>query len=189
MNQTVYKEIQAVLDGDLKILDSIYQEHREAFLAFAKRYDLAQDDILDIYQDATIAFYENVKNGKIDTLQSSIKTYLFAIAKHMIYNKLKQKNSLIKPDDELLNIADESIDFFSTINQTEQQVYLQKALNELGDSCKELILNFYYERLSIQKIATKMGYANENTVKAHKSRCMKSLRDIFMTKYAKYFQQ
>lgn len=189
MNSQDIKDINALKNGDLNVLDSIYLGYREAFLAFAQKYDLPQDDILDIYQDAIIAFYENVKKGKLDELQSTIKTYLFAIAKYMIFNKLKQKNRAIQPDDVLLNIADESIDFFTNINQTEQQVYLQKALNDLGDSCKELILNFYYEKLSIQKIATKMRYANENTVKAHKSRCMKSLKDIFMEKYAKYFQQ
>lgn len=189
MNSQDIKDIDALKNSDLNVLDSIYLKHREAFWAYAQKYDLTQEDMMDIYQDTMIAFYENVKKGKLDTLQSTIKTYLFAIAKYMIYNKLRQKNRTIKPDDELLNIADESIDFFTNINQTEQQQYLQKALNELGDSCKELILNFYYEKLSIQKIATKMGYANENTVKAHKSRCMKSLRDIFMEKYAKYFQQ
>ena len=57
-------------------------------LAFkaARLFELA---IEDIFQDALIALYENAQNGKLDTIKSSLKTYLFSISKFMLFKKFK----------------------------------------------------------------------------------------------------
>ena len=75
---------------DEKTIRNFYNENKNGFILFAKRYNLDQDDVIDVYQDAIIALIENAKKGKIDNLQSSITTYFFSIGKFMIFQKLKR---------------------------------------------------------------------------------------------------
>lgn len=47
-----------------------------------------------------IAFYENVRTGKIVALKSSITTYIIGIGKHMLYRHLKKMKPM-RPLDEI----------------------------------------------------------------------------------------
>lgn len=165
-----------------KALEQLYRSYREDFLAFAKKYQATEEDILDVYQDAIIAFFENVSSGKIEQLSSSIKTYLFSIGKYKLIDKLKQKNkeSNISHLDQIKEPLEDS--FEEQIVLTHRQVQLREAINELGGQCKDLLILFYYRQYSIEAIKIEMDYKNENTVKANKSRCMKSLRAIIQQK-------
>ena len=167
----------------MKALQVVYREYREAFLAFGRKQHGLDEDILDVYQDAVIAFFENVIDGKITELKGSPKTYLFSIGKYMLIHKFK-KNLRDTPthlsDFELDQLVENSI--LETENLTHQQQFLATALQQLPGRCHQLLLLFYYRRFSIEAIRREMGYSNENSAKANKSRCMKSLREAVLKK-------
>ena len=83
------KVLQQLKKGDEKAIHKLYVDHKNGFLLFANKYDLSTDDMLDVYQDSIIALCENAKKGTIDTLESTVATYLFSIGKYMIFKKLK----------------------------------------------------------------------------------------------------
>lgn len=167
--------IQSVRRDGMKALESVYRKFRGEFLGFGRRYQASDEDILDAFQDAIIAFYENVSEGKIDSLSSSVKTYIFSIGKYQLLNKIKRNNRIVS---EIDNGFDLENPLKETLNLSDQQEMMKTALNALGEQCRKLILLFYYRRYSIEAIKHEMNYSNENTVKANKSRCMKSLREI-----------
>ncbi len=162
----------------LDALQPVYHSFREEFLQFGRRYTTQEEEILDVYQDAVVALYENVVSGKLEKLNSSLKTYIFSIGKHLLLNTLKrgQRTDLTEEplsDSEIIKPV-----VWENLELSHQQNLLQQALETLGGTCRELLLLFYYERFSMEAIASRMGYKNTNTVKAHKARCMKSLRSI-----------
>lgn len=55
---------------------------------------------------------------------------------------------------------------------------LDKALDQLNESDKELIKLFYYETRPLEEIAKKLGYSSPSVVKTRKYRVMKKLKDI-----------
>jgi RNA polymerase sigma-70 factor (ECF subfamily) len=61
---------------------------------------------------------------------------------------------------------------------------VEKAMDNLGDGCKEIITMFYYQKCSIMDIVERLDYKNENVVKAHKSRCMKRLKELVQSPHA-----
>lgn len=165
--------------GNLGVLDKVYLLHRDTFLGFGRTFNLSKEDITDVYQDTILIFYENVRSGKIETLNSSIRTYLFGIGKRLAYQLLRKKGNtheFMDFNEPEVNNIEELIEQEA---QTHQSQKLSEALSKLGKSCRGLLLLFYYEQLSIKDIMERMQYANENTVKAHKSRCIRSLRDFF----------
>ncbi|HLV37998.1 sigma-70 family RNA polymerase sigma factor [Xanthomarina sp.] len=160
----------------------IYEDNRDKFLNFARKYHLQQDDIIDIYQDTYIIFHNNVMEGKIEEFTSSISTYLFSIGKYLIFDKMKKNNKTINPDFDLSIIREneELVDPNLDMDQNDltiEQVLLKKHFATLGKKCQELLTLFYFRGYSIKDIIETTEYASENVVKSAKSRCMKTLKE------------
>lgn len=161
----------------LKALDEIYVSYKNEFLLFSKRFNISEEDALDIYQDAVIAFYENIKSGKLSELTSSIKTYVFSIGKYGIYNKQKKNNKTIALErDHLENLDLEAVEIdFHTAEKLE---IVNEAMENLGDRCKRILTLFYYHSYSIEALMYEFDYKNENVVRSHKSRCLRNLKEL-----------
>lgn len=170
-------EIQKRLRQDNKCaLETIYKAYKYNFTNYAKTYNISEDDALDIYQDAIIALYQNFVVKQVVLTKSSIKTYLFGIGKNKIFKLLKAKDRpLLKA--EAINDGIE-IDFDND-KPTELQLLLAKNLKQMSVSCNELLRLFYYRGLTINEIIEQTNYKDSNTVRSHKSRCLKHLKTLF----------
>ena len=160
---------------DKSVLDALYKEYRDPFLNYFKRYALSEDALKDLYQETMIAFYQNGVRGKLKDLSSSIKTYIFGIGKYKAIDMIRKQ----KKNAELLNVSDE----FETIELEEkelttEQQKLKRHFTQLGESCQKMLTMFYYRGLDISDIVEIGGYKDANSVKSHKSRCVKQLRSL-----------
>ncbi len=167
--------ISRIKDGDDTALKKVYEENRKAFLDFSSRYPLSKEDALDIYQDAVVAFCENVKKGKLDTLKSSLSTYIFAIGKYKIYALLKKEQRQVP-----LEEGPDLYSFFPSEPEEEdpQVRVLREAFKELGSVCKKVLTLFYYEGKKLEEIQQTMGYESKDVLKSQKSRCLKKLKEL-----------
>ena len=167
--------------GSDTLLRRVYEENRDKFLNFAKRYNLSEDENIDIYQDAYVIFYDNIMSGKIESFTSSISTYLFSIGKYLIFDQMRKNKKTVgnNYDLSLVGEADEEVGYFERDRPelTTEQRLLQKHFGSLGPKCQELLTLFYYRGFTIQEIMEAENYNSENVVKAAKSRCMKTLRE------------
>jgi len=87
-----------------------------------------------------IAFYENIVEGKRTKFTSSPKTYLFSIGKFVLLNKLKNQKRF--DSEEVLAVNSKLTDnqLFEEIDLNHRQQLMEKALNELGRQCREILL-------------------------------------------------
>jgi len=165
--------------GTNSVLKSVYLNNKEAFIQFAKNYGLKEDSALDIYQDSVLALQENVATGKLNTLNSSIKTYLFSIGKYMIFDFLRANKKMIPAKMEDLNSTELTdgfeILFKEDISPKEQR--LKIAFEQLGEKCKTVLKLFYYQDYSIEEITNLLDYNSKDVVKSQKSRCLKTLKE------------
>ena len=167
--------IQQLSLGDENLLEELYIEYYNVFLYYFKRYSVSQQDIEEAYQDSMIAFYQSILSGKLKNLKSSIKAYIFGIGKHKILDKIrynKKQKDIQYPQDNIDPIPVESEEF------TIEQQLLHQHFKRLGESCQRILKFFYYRGLSIKDIVAAGSYKDENTVKSHKSRCLKQLRSM-----------
>ncbi len=82
MPTLIDKEVQLltqIRNGDERAIDEIYVTSKAQFLTFARKLLNDENILEDIYQDTVIAFYENVRTGKITSLKSSITTYIIGL--------------------------------------------------------------------------------------------------------------
>jgi len=155
-----------------------YDLHRQEFIGYALKKGINQETAIDIYQDSFIILFENAASGKLQTLTSSLKTYVFGIANNKIYEVLRKSNKTVNLNDSS-HIKEEMVHLDleeQVLNSS--QLLLRAAFDKLGDRCKNIISLFYLDGLTIQEIMAHENYTSENTVKAQKSRCMKQLKEL-----------
>jgi RNA polymerase sigma factor (sigma-70 family) len=170
---------QSLKAGNMEVFKSYYNQYKLDFIQFGRKYSSDEEMILDAYHDSFIVLYENVISRKLVELRSSLKTYLFSIGKFTIYNKLK-KNQKVRFAEEL-DLKDDEFHLHPiSFDQTEEKEEMMKYFDQLGEACKSLLTLFYYKRYSIEAMVKALGYKNENTVKAYKSRCLKKLKEIII---------
>lgn len=165
--------------GDERVVLSLYEQYRSSFLSWSqKRYGISEEDAADCFQDAVIALWNNVMDGKLEDLQSSLKTYLFSIGKNYVLTKIRKdtrepvwteeleemKRSDL-PDPEALYLGNERVRVVADLVET------------LSEPCKSILRYYYYKRFSMEAIAETMQYKNADTVKSQKLRCVKELQE------------
>ena len=165
-------------------LKAVYDEYRSSFLEFGRQFKIEREDLLDIFQDAVIAFYEQKERGKLENLTCTEKTYLFNIGKYKSIDFLKKAGRTISFDKIEYEVKIEP-QVYQTIELSEQQQELRDGVKLLGKSCQEILDLFYYRKYSISAIMQTLNFKSENVVKANKSRCIKSLKTILIERNTK----
>ncbi|WKK84821.2 sigma-70 family RNA polymerase sigma factor [Marivirga arenosa] len=160
--------------GDESALDYLYKQHYKMMLRMVLRNNGSEQEALDIFQDALIVFWQKAMDEKF-TLTSKISTYLFSICKNLWRKELDRKKKFEESDKEE-----------SEHNQFENQEMVKiihECINELGDSCKQILNYHYFDGLSMDQIAKKMGLANSDTAKTKRYKCKKRLDDLIRSRY------
>lgn len=159
-----------------KGLKEIYKDHQKEFVGWlGSNYNCSEDDANDLFQETIIVLYRNIVNGKLTTLSSSIKTYLYAIGKNLALKAaLKPKKANV--DIELVreSVTNENL-YYQQIEAKElndRKKRILEGLKNLKNPCQTILHSFYYEKLSLKQISDKLGYSNTNVAKTQKYRCM-----------------
>jgi RNA polymerase sigma factor (sigma-70 family) len=163
-----------------KVLEQVYRENKGIFMSFAKRYDLPEEDIIDIYQDAIVALVEHAKKGKLSQLNCAVSTYLISIGKFMLLRYLKKKRIMFVPFEVEISIEWDDMEH---IQKEEQVQLLQTYFLKLGSHCQKILELFYYQEKKLEDIVLALGYDNKDVVKSQKSRCIKQLRALIETNH------
>jgi len=177
--------IQAIRDNQRGTAKSLYLQYREPFFNWARtRYTKNEEDLADAFQESVIVFYQNVQEGKITELRSSVKTYLFSIGKNVLLKRFEKQKRIVSVDsDNTPDFEDLDIDFEEKETLTHKQILLKEALNKLGDNCRKLLRYFYYQGFDNEEIALRMAYKNTDTVKSRKRSCMVKLEKILREEF------
>ena len=176
--------INGIRESDDKALEYLYKEHYYMIRQLVVMNSGSQPDAEDILQDGIIVLYEKIKEGDFK-LTCSIKTYLYAVCKNLWLKCLEKKKNFIPFKDyhnETISIEE---DLFEEEIQTDNQNILAELLNKISEACKEIIVSFYYEKLSMSDIARKLGFANADYAKTQKYRCLQKLKEMINKKYNK----
>jgi len=160
-------------------IKKVYYKHRDVFFGFGKKYRLTDAELADIYQDAFLALRKQALSGKLYDVKSSMKTYLFGIGKHLIFNELKRQKNFIRVRVNNNNEVAKSHEIVlnRTLELTLEQKLLQENFKKLGKKCKNVLTLFYYRGLTNEEIAQQENYENEAVVRSQKSRCLKTLKE------------
>lgn len=166
-----------IKQGDNIAFTKMYEAYKDAFIAFAGKYGIGNEDAIEIYQESIIALFENAASGKLQELTSSVKTYVFSIGKYKILEFLRASKRTTHLESFHLKDDYETIEIKENV-LTEKQRLLKLNFSNLGARCQNILEQFYLFGKTIAEIKEFENYENENTVKAQKSRCLKQLKQL-----------
>ena len=173
------KELMANIHSNgMLAIKPVYIKYRDDYLAFSSRYTQDHDLRLQSLHDGIIQLYEALMAKKYDESKSSLKTYLFNLAKYRLLNRLRKESNISRPFDSERNGRDngEEMQPFQEISEASEE--MKRAFDTLGGKCKDLLIHFFYESLDTKEVMRIMGYDSENVVYAAKSRCLKKLKEL-----------
>ena len=173
--------LEQLKEGNLKMLDEIYLVYKKEFIYFAKKYYHDDESLLDVFQDCMIVLYENVRSGKLTSLNSSLKTYLFSIGKYKLY-RLNQEDQRNNADWATEYQEETTHQLFDEEINEERMKLIGNAFEQLGKKCRQLLKLFYYRGFDLEEIKDEMNLENKNTVKSQKSRCLSHLRKLTLNR-------
>lgn len=177
--------IRSIKKGEKELLKAFYLAEAEPFKAWiSSKFGMKQSsELTDIYQECILILNENIRRGLLDNLESSVKTYLYGIAKHLV---LKKYNRELKEGGQVEELK-EHVVFLSQDDQTDEQIKLRehasRLVREMEEPCRSILMAFYYDQLSSKEIAHRMNYKNETVVRNQKKRCMDRLKNALMPYY------
>jgi RNA polymerase sigma factor (sigma-70 family) len=171
--------IAALRNNDDSVLNVLYKLYFGSINHFIITNSGSEDDAKDVFQEAIIVFYQNIRNQNFE-LNCKIKTYLYSVSRLMWLKRIKKASAIVG------NITD--FEGFIAIDESDAAVIEEKeiqfhkmsaALNELGEPCKTLIEDFYIKQLSMSQISEKFGYTNSDNAKTQKYKCLMRLKKLF----------
>ncbi|MFM6953698.1 MAG: RNA polymerase sigma factor [Sphingobacteriaceae bacterium] len=170
--------IVGIRNGAKGSLDALYSAHFPMILQFVINNNGNEDDAKDIFQEAVIVLYTKITSGNFE-LNSKLKTYIYAVCRHLWLKKLNQSSRFSAQTYELESVAEVETDLEQHEEQNQQFKQMQVALGQLGEPCKTIIEEFYLHSRSMQEICEQFGYTNADNAKTQKYKCLQRLKKLF----------
>lgn len=175
------EELVSLLREGSDALSIIYKRHKSYCINFMKSMYNDRDEIKDIFQDAVIVFYENLNKPGF-TLSCSIQTYLNSICRNQILKRVNiSKRYETKNSDDKSEFLENITDWFENISEvnSERVNVMKDVLKEMKESssrCYDILVRFFYQNQTMDKIAADLDYTNADNAKNQKYRCQEKLK-------------
>ncbi len=173
--------IAAIKTNDSVALKALYISNYPKIESLVLSNSGTKEDAKDVYQDAFIVVWNNVKDKSFIPLnETAIQGYLYTIAKNKWMDIIK--SSRFKKTKSTFNekaFINKSDDIFEDDVSNIKLKATMTAFKNLGQPCKQLLTSFYYEKKDLREIASQLNI-EENTARNKKYRCMEKLRAMVL---------
>lgn len=154
------------------------------------QFSLPTDDCEDVFQEAFITLYNNIQEGKLKELTSSISTYFMAICKNKTLELLRSRGKYVISSLEVnvggqITFLDEQVNKILMLEEDDEvlqerkEALVRNIVRDLPSPCDELLWGYYRDGFSMKDLAEKFNYSSENTAKVTKHRCCEKFRIRF----------
>ena len=165
--------IEGLRKRDNIVLKYIYRTGYEPVQHLVMNNNGTLDDAKDIFQEALIVAFNNIKKDEEFSLSCSFKTYIYSVSRLLWLKHLRISRNNMKN----FNENHEYIDFEEpkpfTTEDLRYSIY-QKAFLELPEDCQK-ILKLSLEGFSQKEIADLLGYKSDNYISKRKHYCKEYL--------------
>src|SRR6185437_14708871 len=158
--------VEKIKRGDETALDYLYKKNYKMMVKMIVKNNGSEDEAKDIYQDALIVVWQKVQ-GHDFALTSKLSTFLYSICQNLWRKELERK---ARHSNEEVNKSE-----IFDIDRKERIEIVNKCIEDMGDTCRKILTYYYFDNLSMNDIADKMGFANADTAKTKKYKCKQEL--------------
>lgn len=144
----------------------------------AKKTGLSKNEALDVFTDAIMALIDQTTSAQFKGA-SKLSTYFYKIFYFKCVDLFRKKTTnKIDYKDELSISSDSTPIIINKIETDEKIKQLYKYLDQLGDPCKQILLDWGFWGYNMKEIAERTGLENSVQAKDRKYKCLKKLRKL-----------
>jgi RNA polymerase sigma factor (sigma-70 family) len=153
----------------------LYRKQFGLTMAYIRQNSGTEEDAEDIFQEVILVFIDVLKKDKFRG-ESSVSTFLYALTRNIWLNELKKRGKSKLRDEVFEKGKDKTdADVSHLIVHRELKAQLMQVVDKLGETCKKILLAFYFENRAIKEILETLNYENEQVVRNKKYKCLKQL--------------
>ncbi|MGV8134098.1 MAG: RNA polymerase sigma-70 factor [Mangrovibacterium sp.] len=166
-------------NGDELAFEKVFKSNHSQIVGFCSQFIHDRDKAKSLAQEAFINLWLN--REKIETL-NGIKAFLFTYARSTCLNYIRHRKIISKYEDIQLQSKEdqlnrevlESFDF-NSLEFTELEDLIMKAINDLPDQCRRVFMLSRFEGKMNKEIGADLNISVKS-VEANMTRALKSLR-------------
>ena len=163
-------------------IKSIYRNHFDSLSWYVMNNSGSRQDAEDVFQEVVVAFIDLVQKDKFRG-ESTVKTFLYSLNRHTWLNELKRKGRALAREEKYEKGQERTEqDTGHLIADREGKAEVIRLVGELGETCRKILLLFYYENFSMKEILDATEYENEQVVRNKKYKCLKQLEQMINEK-------
>lgn len=161
--------------SDEKALEYLYKKYYRMMTKLVITNSGTEEEARDVFQDALIVFWQKAKSGNL-VMTAKISTYIYSVCQNLWRKELDRKKRLSNEEKD----SPVSMD----METPEREKIIAKCLAQLGETCRKVLTYYYFDEMSMQEIADKLGFANTDTAKTKKYKCKQKLDELIKAQYS-----
>ncbi len=168
----------AIRSNNELILSSLYRNNYFKVERYVIENNGSITEAKDVFQEAFVAVWRNIQMHKFSPLsENDFTAYLYQVSKYKWIDTLRsqQRKVLFIQTD-----VDGMEDVLLNEHDNKYVSLVRKHFANLGQTCREILVLFYFQNQSLQKIALARKWT-EATAKNNKYRCIQQLRSLVKT--------
>lgn len=163
-------------------IKAIYRNYFEGLCWYIMNNSGSRQDAEDIFQEVVVSFIELVQKNKFRG-DSTVKTFLFSLNRNTWLNELKRRGRALAREEKFEKAQDRTeLDASHQIADREGKEEVARLVAELGETCRKILVLFYYDNLTMKEILEATQYENEQVVRNKKYKCLKQLEQMINEK-------
>ena len=161
-------------NGDESALEYLYQKYYRMMIKLVTSNSGTEYEAKDIYQEALIVLWQKAVSGNL-VLTSKLSTYLYSICQNLWRKELDRKSRLSSETKDGSEYMEH--------DREERVRIIRDCIDQLGDTCQKVLTYYYFDGMSMNDIAEKLGFSNTDTAKTKKYKCKKRLDQLVKSMY------
>ncbi|HEY9256496.1 sigma-70 family RNA polymerase sigma factor, partial [Chitinophaga sp.] len=159
---------------DSSSFERLYHHYYASIATYITHHFGTAADAEDIFQETMIVFLQKIRQPEF-ILSSSLKTYLFAIARNLWLKKLRD-NKLVPVEDLEKYCSDNEALTFELQPPTDKAERMMTWLTKISANCQRILKALFFYKEPMGSLMKKMGWKNKHTAANQQYKCIQQVK-------------
>ncbi|MBX9784231.1 MAG: sigma-70 family RNA polymerase sigma factor [Chitinophagaceae bacterium] len=152
----------------------LYASSFPAVLAYVTNHLGNNADAEDVFQEAMMVLLQKIRQPEF-VLTSSLKTYLFAIAKNLWLKKLRDNKLITVESFEKFQQQTEPLSFELKTEPTKEEK-VNSWFTKITENCQRISKAIFFYKEPMTSLMQKMGWKNKHTAANQQYKCIQQIK-------------
>jgi len=162
---------------DSSSFELLYKFYFPSVASYIKQNLGNNEDAEDIFQEAIIVLLQKVRQPDF-VLTSSLKTYLYAVAKNIWFKRLRDNKIKIADSELSLVTYRTETETFEIKPEKSKEEKLENWLLKITRNCQNILRALFFYEEPMDKLMAKMGWKNKHTAGNQKHKCIQQIKNV-----------